>query len=137
LAHARAEMGRLAEWLDQQEILLSIPANVAFALRQCLEEAVVNLIDYTPATDGEDIAVEVGWRGDRLVATVEDPGPPFDLLSVPAPVPAISLETAVPGGWGIHLIRCFANQIGYETVGGRNRLTLGFSRVTAAADDFP
>ena len=130
-------MGRLAEWLDQLEFLLSIPTNVAFALRQCLEEAVVNLIDYTPATEGEDIAVEVGWQCDCLVATVEDPGPPFDLLSAPVPVPALSLKTAVPGGWGIHLIRCFANQIGYETIGGRNRLRLTFSRITASADDFP
>jgi anti-sigma regulatory factor (Ser/Thr protein kinase) len=130
-------MGRLAEWLDRQEFRLGIPTNVAFALRQCLEEAVVNLIDYTPVTEGEDIAVELGWQGDLLVATVEDPGPPFDLLSAPVPIPAISLELAVPGGWGIHLIRCFADQIGYETAGGRNRLTLGFSRFKAAAEDFP
>ena len=37
---------------------MTIPAKVAFAVRQCLEEAVANLIDHTPATAGEDIAVD-------------------------------------------------------------------------------
>jgi serine/threonine-protein kinase RsbW len=127
LAHSRPEMGRLADWLDQQEEAMAIPRTVAFALRQCLEEAVANLIEHTPPTPGEDIAVELDWQGDMLVATVEDSGPPFDLRAAPPPTRPTSLETVEPGGWGIHLIRSFASDIGYETVLGRNRLRLRFA----------
>jgi anti-sigma regulatory factor (Ser/Thr protein kinase) len=121
-------MSRLAEWLDVQEHRLALPVKLAFALRQCLEEAVVNLIDHTPPAAGESIVVELGWQGDTLVAAVEDPGPPFDLRAAPAPERPTSLESAVPGGWGIHLIRAFASDIAYKTAGGRNRLTLRFVR---------
>jgi anti-sigma regulatory factor (Ser/Thr protein kinase) len=48
-------------------------------------------------------------------------------------VRATSLETVKPGGWGIHLIRAFANAISYETKAGRNRLTLRFVRPSAPA----
>jgi anti-sigma regulatory factor (Ser/Thr protein kinase) len=121
-------MVRLSAWLDEQEGRMAIPPKVALALRQCLEEAVVNLIDHTPATAGEVIAVELDWQGDTLVAAVEDSGPPFDPRTVPEPARPASLEAAVPGGWGIHLIRTFASDIGYESAGGRNRLTLRFER---------
>jgi anti-sigma regulatory factor (Ser/Thr protein kinase) len=68
------------------------------------------------------------WQGDMLVATVEDQGPPFDLRNLPAPVRPSSLESMEPGGWGVHLIRSFATDIGYETTAGRNRLKLRFAR---------
>nr|WP_294560053.1 ATP-binding protein [uncultured Rhodopila sp.] len=130
-------MVRLSAWLDEQEHRMAIPAKVAFAVRQCLEEAVVNLIDHTPPAGGEAIAVELGWQADSLVATVEDPGPPFDPRAVPPPIQPTSLESAVPGGWGVHLIRTFASDVGYETTAGRNRLTLRFVRPAAGADTTP
>ncbi|PPQ30590.1 ATP-binding protein [Rhodopila globiformis] len=137
LAHDRAEMGRLAAWLDAREDQMAIPARLAFALRQCLEEAVANLIKHTPVTAGEDIAVELDWQDDTLVAAVEDSAPPFDPRAVPPPVRPATLEDAVPGGWGIQLIRSFASDIGYETKAGRNRLTMKFVRPATGADAIP
>jgi anti-sigma regulatory factor (Ser/Thr protein kinase) len=128
LAQSRAEMGRLAAWLDLQERLMAMPGSVALAVRQCLEEAVANLIDHTSATAGKGITVELEWQDDMLVATVEDHGPPFDLRDVPVPMRPASLETVEPGGWGIHLIRSFASDIGYDTVPGANRLRMRFAR---------
>ena len=121
-------MARLSDWIDLQERLMAIPAKVSLALRQCLEEVVVNLIDHTPPKDRKAIRIELGWHGDTLVAAVEDAGPPFDLTAVPEPARPASLEDAVPGGWGIPLIRAFATDIRYETSVGRNRLTLRFGR---------
>jgi anti-sigma regulatory factor (Ser/Thr protein kinase) len=126
LGHERSELGRLADWLDVQERRMAMPAKIAQAVRQCLEEAVTNLIDHTPAVQGNDIVVDLDWQGDTLVAAVEDSGPPFDLRAAPVPVKPTNLESAVPGGWGIHLIRAFASDIDYETNAGRNRLTLRF-----------
>jgi anti-sigma regulatory factor (Ser/Thr protein kinase) len=134
LAHNPAEMARLAAWLDAREHQMAIPAKLAFAVRQCLEEVVANLINHTPATAGEDIAVELDWQADTLIAAVEDSAPPFDPRAVPPPVRPATLESAVPGGWGIHLIRSFANDIDYDTKAGRNRLTMKFARPAPAAD---
>jgi len=127
LSHSRPEMGRLSEWLDEQERALAMPHRVAYAVRLCLEEAVVNLIDYTPATDDSNIAVDLAWQDDVMVVAVEDHGPPFDPRAAAAPVRPASLEDAVPGGLGIMLMRSFASTIDYDTVPGRNRLTLRFA----------
>jgi anti-sigma regulatory factor (Ser/Thr protein kinase) len=134
LSHNRLDMARLADWLDRQERALAMPDKVAFALRQCLEEAVVNLIDHTPPLAGETITVELAWQDDgMLVAYVEDNGPPFDPRAAAPMVRATNLESVQPGGWGIHLIRAFASEIDYETRAARNRLTLRFARPPAPA----
>jgi anti-sigma regulatory factor (Ser/Thr protein kinase) len=133
LTHSRHDMARLADWLDRQEQAMRMPDKVAFAVRQCLEEAVANLIDHTPPLSGETIAVELNWQDGMLAATVEDSGPPFDLRAAAPMVRATSLETVEPGGWGIHLIRAFANGISYETKAGRNCLTLRFVPPSAQA----
>jgi anti-sigma regulatory factor (Ser/Thr protein kinase) len=126
-------MARLAAWLDWQERAMGMPDKVALAVRQCLEEAVANLIDHTPPMIAETIAVELEWLDGMLVATVEDSGPPFDPRDAAPMVRATSLETVEPGGWGIHLIKAFANAISYETKAGRNRLTLQFAHPSVQA----
>jgi anti-sigma regulatory factor (Ser/Thr protein kinase) len=133
LSHSRLDMARLAAWLDRQEQAMAMPGKLAFAVRQCLEEVVANLIDHTPPAAGETIAVQLDWQNDMLTATVEDTGPPFDLRTAPPMVRATSLAALEPGGWGIHLIRAFASDIAYETTSGRNRLTLRFARPAAHA----
>ncbi len=123
----------MSQWLDEQERALAIPNRVAHAVRMCLEEAVVNLIDHTPArSKGPDISVDLGWQGDRMVAVIEDSGPPFDLRQAPLPKRPKSLEDSIPGGLGILLIRAFASEIDYASRPGRNQLTLRF--IPPAAD---
>jgi len=135
LFHSRAEMARLSQWLDEQELALAMPHRMAHAVRMCLEEAVVNLIDHTPATSaGPDISVDLGWQGDRMVAVIEDSGPPFDLRQAPLPARPKSLEDAIPGGLGILLIRSFASEINYTSESGHNQLILRF---TLSAADRP
>jgi anti-sigma regulatory factor (Ser/Thr protein kinase) len=137
MTHSRGDMARLAEWLDRQEGAMAMPAKVANAVRQCLEEAVANLIDHTPPVADETISVELNWQGGTLEATLEDQGPPFDPRNAPPMVRATSLETVEPGGWGIHLIRAFASDIAYETNGGRNRLRLRFAPQVAQSAAIP
>jgi serine/threonine-protein kinase RsbW len=128
LSQGWLEIERLAEWFDQEERALAIPARLAYAVRLCLEEAVDNLIHYTSVTaEGPRIDIELSRQGDTLVAVVEDYGPPFDPRTVPAFAPAKTLETMQPGGWGVHLIRSYASEIDYATGPGGNRLTLRFT----------
>ncbi len=106
---------------------MAMPGKVALALRQCLEEAVANLIIHTPPVAGDAIAIDLQWQGDDLVATVEDRGPPFDLRAAQPIAHAATLEAVEPGGWGIQLIRAFATDIDYHTTPGCNRLILRFA----------
>ena len=106
---------------------MAMPGKIALALRQCLEEAVANLISHTPPVAGEAIAVDLRWQGDDLVAIVEDRGPPFDLRAAQPIAHATTLEAVEPGGWGIQLIRAFATEIDYDTTPGCNRLILRFA----------
>jgi len=127
LSHSHSEMARLSEWLDERERALAMPHLVAHAVRMCLEEAVVNLVEHTPPTS-PDIMVDLAWHGDVMVAVIEDGGPPFDPRGVAPPVRPSTLDEAIPGGLGILLIRSFASEIDYEVAPGRNRLTLRFAR---------
>jgi anti-sigma regulatory factor (Ser/Thr protein kinase) len=132
LSHNKLDMIGLAAWLDRQQHVLAMPDKIATAVRHCLEEAVINLIDHTAAVVDQTIAIELDWQDDMLVATVEDSGPPFDLRGAPSMVPATDLKTVIPGGWGIHLIRAFASEIEYVTAQGRNRLKLRFAPPASA-----
>jgi anti-sigma regulatory factor (Ser/Thr protein kinase) len=129
LRHDRAEIGRLSSWLDDRIGALLLDRTVAYAVRLCLEEVVLNAVTHGAPPDGEagDILVRLDRTPDGLRAWVEDHGPPFDPLSQEAaPLPR-TLEEAPLGGLGIRLIRAFASGISYCRAGGANRLTLSFA----------
>jgi serine/threonine-protein kinase RsbW len=128
LLQARLEIGRLGEWFDQEELALAIRANLAHAVRLCVEEAVDNLINYTSTTaEGPRIDIKLVWQGNTLLAVIADYGPPFDPRTVPTLSPTKDLETMQPGGWGVHLIRSYAGEIDYETGMDGNQLKLRFT----------
>ena len=67
LLQARVEIRRLGEWFDQEELALAIPANLAHAVRLCVEEAVDNLINYTSTTaEGPRIDIKLVWQGNTF-----------------------------------------------------------------------
>jgi anti-sigma regulatory factor (Ser/Thr protein kinase) len=121
-----AELKRLAGWLEgltRQDV----SSDVSFAIAFCLEEAVANVIMYgAPKGDDLEIAVELERDAGTLVARVEDNGRQFDPTRAPPPEQPASLEEAKVGNLGIHLVRSFAHDMGYERRDGRNRLTLRF-----------
>src|SRR5262249_23691887 len=101
--------------------------DVSFAIQFCLEEAVANVIMYGGSKDDRlEIAVELEREDGALVARVEDNGRQFDPTKAPPPPEPSSLADAKLGNLGIHLVRSFANDMGYERRDGRNRLTLRF-----------
>jgi len=127
LEQSDLEVERLAKWLDEEEVALAIPKRVAFAVRLCVEEVVSNLIRYTSKTsEGLKIRLELTRQETALIAVIEDYGPPFDLRTATAYSPAKDLEAASVGGWGIHLIRSYADEIVYQSGPSCNRLKLIF-----------
>ncbi len=84
-----------------------------------------NVIYYAYADRGRhEIRVGLEWNGEELRATVEDDGRPFNPLDKEPPAIPASLEEAGVGGWGIPIVRAFADDLSYERRDGRNRLTI-------------
>jgi anti-sigma regulatory factor (Ser/Thr protein kinase) len=63
-----------------------------------------------------------------LRAIVADAGRMFDPVGHPAPVVPTVLEDVLAGGFGIPLMRSFADALEYRRDGERNILTLHFRR---------
>jgi serine/threonine-protein kinase RsbW len=122
-----AELERLAVWIEDRAAR-DLSADLSFAVQVCLEEAVANIIMYSPAKDAPlEIVVEVERRDQALIARIEDNGSAFDPTQVPRPPVPASLAEAKVGNLGIHLMRSFASGIHYERWGGdSNRLTMWF-----------
>jgi anti-sigma regulatory factor (Ser/Thr protein kinase) len=125
------DMALLWPWVEALVAEYSIPADTAFAVHLCLEEAISNVIRHGyRGQPNSTVTVDCASPGERnLVFTVEDQAPPFDPLAPslieepPAPTPEDYLR---PGGRGILLLRKFAGTLAYERLAGRNRLTIGF-----------
>ena len=122
-----AELERLAAWIEDRAAR-DLSADLSFAVQVCLEEAVANIIMYSPAKDAPlEIVVEVERRDQALIARIEDNGSAFDPTRVPRPLVPASLAEAKVGNLGIHLMRSFASGIHYERWGcDSNRLTMWF-----------
>lgn len=128
LRHDRAEMERLSAWLDGRLGALSLSENAAYAVRLCLEEAVMNVMMHaTPQQPDAPVTVMLDRMDDGLIAVVEDGGEAFDPTAPrTARVEAETLEEVPIGGLGISLMHGFARSLHYRRDGAWNRLTLRF-----------
>jgi anti-sigma regulatory factor (Ser/Thr protein kinase) len=128
LRNDRAEVARLAIWIDGLVAPLGLSSHTTHALQLCLEEAITNIVSYAfePETS-HDVRVAL-WRDDAaLHAEVTDDGRPFDPLSHALPGPPQDLQSATIGGLGIKLMRSYAERIDYQRSGLTNRLSLTFA----------
>jgi serine/threonine-protein kinase RsbW len=120
-----AELRPLSEWFRGFASRNGITGTRALDFELCLNELVTNVIHYAYEDRGEhEIRVALERDGGELRATIEDDGRPFNPLEKPPPEPAFSLEAAGVGGWGIPIVRGFADDVSYERREGRNRLTI-------------
>jgi serine/threonine-protein kinase RsbW len=125
------DMALLWPWVEAVVAQYEIPANTAFDIHLCLEEAVSNVIRHGYGGEpSHKLTVDcASAEAHHVVFTIEDQAPPFDPISAPliedepAQSPADYLR---PGGRGILLLRKFAGSLAYERLAGGNRLTIGF-----------
>jgi sigma-B regulation protein RsbU (phosphoserine phosphatase) len=117
----------MMSWIDDLVAPLELSPETTYALRLCLEEAVINIISYAfPPETQHDVHVDVWRDGKEVIAEIVDDGEPFDPLAHELPEQPADLESAQIGGLGIKLMRSFAANIVYRRVGETNRLTLSF-----------
>jgi serine/threonine-protein kinase RsbW len=123
-----AELSRAQSWAETLANRIGLSEKTRYAIRLCLEEALVNVILHGYKYEaGHPIVIRRWLSGDMLFFAIEDEAPPFapdDTL--PPPEPSV-IESLTPGGNGIRLLRHFAGSLVYEQLAEGNRLTIGFS----------
>jgi serine/threonine-protein kinase RsbW/sigma-B regulation protein RsbU (phosphoserine phosphatase) len=112
-----------------------LPREVAFAVRLCLEELVVNVITYGLRNDpGHVIRVRLATStdGDWLDVRIKDDAPAFDPFSRgPAPDLTLGVDERTVGGLGIHFVKRTMDECRWQYVAGGN-LVLLRKRLAAA-----
>ena len=94
-----------------------------------LEEALMNVAMHggAPASPPR-VELSLRLSPSAVELCLRDDGRPFDPRQAPAPRRAASLEAAVPGGVGVHLMRRFASELHYRREGRYNVLTMRVAR---------
>ena len=122
------ELERLAEAFDDFADRHQVSDPARFQLQLCLEEMVLNVINYGFDDDAEhEIHIDFDFQIDSRTVTVNilDDGRRFDpLAEVPEPDIEAKLEDRTVGGLGVHFVRTFMDDADYRHEGGKNRLTL-------------
>jgi serine/threonine-protein kinase RsbW len=117
-------------WLDAVAMEAGLPERIQFAMQVCLEELFSNIVRHSDShgLGGREVDIAIDVGEDRIRMTVEDEGPAFDISRAKAHPLRQSLEQIEPGGLGILLVRAFSNDLTYNRIEGRNRVTLSFVR---------
>ncbi|MBC7940769.1 MAG: ATP-binding protein [Chitinophagaceae bacterium] len=105
---------------------------VLYHLELVLEETLMNRLmhAFPQGSRSTDLSVQVSPADapSDIVLCFEDDGVPFDPRQAPEPTWPISIESATPGGLGLHLTRKVASSSDYARVDGRNRYTVRVAR---------
>jgi len=121
--------GLLFDELDRFVEANALDPKCSFALRLVVEEIVLNLISYTK--EGQrtnEIRLFLSARPEDVTLAIEDDGLPFDpRIAPPVHLPE-SLNEAVPGGVGLHLVRSMVDELSYDSSDGCNRLEVRIGR---------
>lgn len=90
-----------------------------------IEEAVMNIVRH--AFDdpvGHHFTLKAAISGPLLQLRFEDAGRPFDPTTAPVRAPTAELESAMPGGLGLPLLRRRTISMNYVRQDGRNLLSV-------------
>lgn len=122
-----SELLRLSAWVQAWAQKNAVPEVMAQYVDLCATELVTNVVNYAYADDGEHLIEMCLCRfDDRTTLEIADDGKPFDPLETPERPRTTDLDTGRVGGWGIGIVRHFADDMRYSRAGKRNCLTVVF-----------
>ena len=125
LANDISEISRLYEFIEELGNDFSLSPDIVFNLNLVLEEAVVNIINYAyPKEEHESIYLSARMHEGSIILVLTDTGKEFDPTAAPEADVTLSADERQIGGLGIFLIRQFMNEVKYESIEGKNVLTL-------------
>ena len=122
-------MGRASEWLRALADEAGLDHEDAYRLDLCAGELLTNVVSYA-YEDQAPHTISLGVTLNERAVTLEiaDDGRPFDPVAHRLPRPPELLSEARWGGWGLRLVRQFADECRYERRGDRNVVSLVLRR---------
>ncbi|HTI71538.1 MAG TPA: ATP-binding protein [Candidatus Limnocylindria bacterium] len=109
------------QWLEERD---ASPAAVYLA-NLAIEELATNCIKYG-YDDSTRHYIEVGITLSEtgMTLVISDDGHAFNPLDLPEPDTTLPIEERPIGGLGIHLLRKMSNDMRYERIDGKNRVSI-------------
>jgi len=96
-----------------------------FALALALEECASNIVNHAYRRDDRQVfRVSIEHTNNTLTLELRDYGPEFDPTRACLPEAAVDEDDRPPGGWGIHLVRHYMDEIVYRRDKDENVLRL-------------
>ena len=95
-------------------------------LNLSLDELITNIVSYGYRdSDEHEIRVTMTEQSGSLVVVLEDDGMAFDpFTDAPEPDLEAGVEERPIGGLGVYLVKTLMDEVAYERLDGRNRITL-------------
>ena len=120
------ELARIAEEIESYGVSRHWPERWVMNLNISLDELITNIVSYGYQDTGEhEIRVMLTERNGALVTVVEDDGVAFDpFTEVPTPDLEADTEERSIGGLGVYFVKTLMDEVAYERVDDRNRITL-------------
>ena len=120
-----AQLPVLAQFLHEFWSAAALPPGQSLPFEIALEEVFMNVVTHGTPVGGEGrVEVCLALADNNLTLAVEDDGPPFDPLLLPAPDISASLDERQVGGLGVYFVRQLMDAVSYRRVGPRNQLRM-------------
>ena len=113
-------------WIATQMTEIGATERQSFRAQLSAEELLLNAIEHG-GRDPLSASVTLEALSERLRLTLQDDSAPFNFFDAPERNIDQTIETARPGGWGLELVRRFAQVISYRRVDNRNVVVLDFT----------
>lgn len=120
-----SELTTLCRHLQDCGNVMELPQKCLNEINLGLDELFTNIISYGFEDESEH-QIKFSLAKDRktLIVQVEDDGIPFNPLDVTGPEVSRDLDSINIGGLGIHLVKKMMDDIDYQRIKGKNKLTL-------------
>jgi anti-sigma regulatory factor (Ser/Thr protein kinase) len=120
-----SELSRVERWLAGLLEQWAISPHAAFGVDLVINEVVTNVINYAyPDGAAAEIILSVTDTAKAVDVEIVHGGSAFNPFEALETTTSRDLERAVVGGWGIQLIKCYADGHHYRRVANQNRLRL-------------
>lgn len=107
-------LGAVFAFLKEASTAFELDQALTFSVNMVVEELFTNMIKYG-ASGGREILIGVDKTASQLkIKLIDFDSEPFDLTDLDAVDTSAPLNKRRPGGLGIHLVRCFMDEVKYE-----------------------
>lgn len=120
----RQGLADLCKTLDKTLESMDLPGKLKYKIHLIIEELCANHVEHGDFSEDDVITIKLERTDSSLITQIEDKGSPFNPLDLPSVKTDLPLVERQQGGLGIHLVKCFADDLFYRRDGSKNIVTI-------------